>query len=76
MSTDLAKSIIAWAWTQHQAYRDRYEGAMTDPAWAELTFLRLRSVSDADELLSSVGKPVPADSDGARPERSEDGWLP
>jgi adenylate kinase family enzyme len=55
-STDPAKSIIAWAWTQHRAYRDRYSAAMNDPALAHLTFLRLRSASDAERWLAAVEK--------------------
>ena len=55
LSTDPAKSIVAWSWTQHRAYRDRYSAAMSDPAWAHLTFVRLRSASDTAGLLSSLG---------------------
>jgi len=46
LSTDPAKSIVAWSWTQHRAYRDRYSAAMSDPAWAHLMFIRLRSAAD------------------------------
>jgi adenylate kinase family enzyme len=45
-SIDPAKSIIAWACTQHSAYRDRYGQAVSDPTWTHLDFVRLRS-SDA-----------------------------
>jgi adenylate kinase family enzyme len=54
-SMDPAKSIIVWAWTQHRAYRNRYSTAMSDPALVHLTFLRLRSGSEAERWLASVG---------------------
>jgi adenylate kinase family enzyme len=55
ISTDPAKSIVAWSWTQHQPYRDRYTSAMADPAWAHLAFIRLRTASDTKTLVSSLG---------------------
>ncbi|HEX3841489.1 MAG TPA: hypothetical protein VHU85_11900 [Acidimicrobiales bacterium] len=73
LSTDPAKSIIAWSWTQHQAYRDRYSATMTDPAWANLTFIRLRSASDREKLLSSVGLQPGADPKDADRNRFDDG---
>jgi adenylate kinase family enzyme len=74
LSADPAKSIIVWAWTQHQAYRDRYSAAMTDPCWAHLTFIRLRSASDAEDFLSSVGCRTQLESDAGH-DRPEDGPL-
>ncbi len=47
------KSVIAWAWTRHRLYRATYLAAMSDPAWAHLDFVRLRSRSQARRLLDS-----------------------
>jgi adenylate kinase family enzyme len=43
LTLDPERSIIMWSWTQHAKYRVRYEAAMADPAWAHLSFVRLRS---------------------------------
>jgi adenylate kinase family enzyme len=75
LSTDPARSIIAWSWTQHQAYRDRYSAAMTDPAWAHLTFIRLRSASDTEKLLSSLGPQPGVEPQGADRNRADDGSV-
>ncbi len=50
-SRDPTRSIIAWAWTQHGPYTERYESAMTDPAWAHIRFIRLRSARDVARFL-------------------------
>lgn len=52
---DPHKSIIRWAWTQHDKYQERYNTAMTPPALAHITFVRLHSHHEADAWLSSVG---------------------
>jgi adenylate kinase family enzyme len=49
------KSIIAWAATRHKVYRQRYGAAEHDRRWAEKSFIRLRSQSDVDALLTRVG---------------------
>jgi adenylate kinase family enzyme len=51
---DPNESIIQWAWTQHTKYRERFGSAMSSPAWAHLTFVRLRSRRDADRWLNSL----------------------
>lgn len=73
LSTDPARSIVAWSWTQHQPYRDRYASAMTDPAWAHLTFVRLRSASDTEKLLSSLGRQPWVEPQDVDRNRSDDG---
>jgi adenylate kinase family enzyme len=45
------QSILAWAWTSHGRYRERYLAAQADPANAHLTFRRLRTPADAAALL-------------------------
>jgi adenylate kinase family enzyme len=54
---DPTKSIIRWAWTQHQKYGDRYSSAMTDPAWQHLRFVRLQSHREAEAMLASLTSP-------------------
>ncbi|AQZ61209.1 adenylate kinase [[Actinomadura] parvosata subsp. kistnae] len=48
------ESIIRWAWTQHAVYRERYRRAAADPAYAHLTFVRIASQRDADDLLGGL----------------------
>jgi adenylate kinase family enzyme len=54
-SRDPTKSIIAWAWTRHGVYRDRYTAAASDPAWAHVHFTRLRSPKEVAAFLASTG---------------------
>ena len=54
LRADPMKSIIAWAWTRHHATRQRYEGAMADPAHAHLTFIRLRTPAEVAALVNQV----------------------
>jgi len=53
-SLDPEKSIIAWAATHHGTYRRRYLAAESDPRWAGLHFVRVRSQGEADALLAGV----------------------
>ena len=53
-STDPMTSIIAWSWTQHRKYHERYGRAARDPAFEHLTFIAIRSRRDAAELLASL----------------------
>jgi adenylate kinase family enzyme len=50
-TADPQESVIAWAWTQHGKYRNRYAIASADPALAHLKFLRLGSARDVAALL-------------------------
>ena len=59
---DPAKSIIAWSWTRHRIYQERYARDAADPANEHLTFVRLRSPADAALLISRAGE----HSDSAR----------
>ena len=54
-STDPEQSVVAWSWTQHGAYRDRYGAAAADPANAHLEFVRLRSPREVRRFLAGVG---------------------
>jgi adenylate kinase family enzyme len=51
-TTDPTRSIVAWAWTHHHTYRERYGAAAT--SHPELTFVRLRSPSEADALVRAL----------------------
>jgi adenylate kinase family enzyme len=51
-------SVLAWAWQQHRVYRHRYTTATTDPGWAHLQFIRLRSRADLQHLLCSTDAEV------------------
>lgn len=51
-------SIIRWAWTHHHEYGETYAAAMTDPANAALTFVRLRHPREAAAWLASLSPTV------------------
>jgi adenylate kinase family enzyme len=51
---DPTRSIIRWSWTQHDKYRERYAAAETDPQFAHLTVVRLRSHAEADAWLAGL----------------------
>jgi adenylate kinase family enzyme len=53
-SRDPYKSIIAWSWTQHEKYRERFSTAMTSPALAAVEFVRLTSRKEAMEWLATI----------------------
>jgi adenylate kinase family enzyme len=48
---DPEKSILAWAWTSHARYRERYLAAQADPANAHLRFVQVRTPADTAALL-------------------------
>jgi len=53
-SWDPNKSIIRWAWTQHDKYQERYGSAMESSALDQITFVRLRSHAAADQWLAAL----------------------
>ena len=59
---DPEQSILAWAWTNHHKYRDRYLAAQADPALAHLTFVHVRTAADAEGLArrAAGARPGPA----------------
>jgi adenylate kinase family enzyme len=59
-SLDPGRSIIAWAWTQHSSYQQRYGAAAA--AHPELEFVRLRTPREADALLASLSAAKPAET--------------
>ena len=56
-SRDPSRSIIAWSWTQHDAYRRRYEGEVADPANVGLDYVRLRSPAATRRWLADLSRP-------------------
>jgi adenylate kinase family enzyme len=54
LRADPEESVIAWAWTKHHPTRHRYERAMTDPANAHLTFIRLRAPGEVAAFIGRV----------------------
>lgn len=56
-SHDPNRSILAWAWRQHDKYRQRYGEAQGDPANAHLRFVFVRNRSDAEALLTDARRP-------------------
>ncbi|MDQ6948516.1 MAG: adenylate kinase, partial [Actinomycetota bacterium] len=51
---DPYKSIVRWAWTQHEKYRVRFGSAMASSAYAHIDFVRLRSRGEADRWLTDL----------------------
>ena len=47
-------SILHWAWTQHDKYRDRYGRAMATPALDHINFVQLRSHAEADAWITNL----------------------
>lgn len=54
-SRDPERSILAWAWTQHAEYRDRYGAAMHEPANGHLRFVVVRNDREVAELVTAMG---------------------
>jgi adenylate kinase family enzyme len=48
------RSIVAWAWTMHAAYRARYLAAANDPANAHLRFVRVQRDTDFGAVLAEA----------------------
>lgn len=53
---DPHKSIIRWAWTHYPVVTARYAAASTDPRWASIAFVRIRSRREAEAFLSRVAR--------------------
>lgn len=50
------ESIIAWAWTRHPVYAQRYAAAAADPANRHLAFIRLGSRTEISALLQRLAR--------------------
>lgn len=51
---DPFENILLWSWQTHGRIGTRYVGAMEDPAFAHLTFVRLRSRREVNEFLAAI----------------------
>jgi len=54
LSLDPQRSIVAWSWTRHAVYRERYGRAQEDPAWSGVEFIRVRRPREARLLLAAA----------------------
>jgi hypothetical protein len=48
------ESILAWAWTHHRRYADRYRAAQEDPSHQHLTFVRVPSRAAMARLIAGA----------------------
>ena len=55
VARDPERSIVRWAWTRHDVYRQRYEAASRDPGNAHLAFVRLGNRREIDDFLARSG---------------------
>lgn len=53
LSTDPERSVIAWAWTHFDAYREDYERQMYGE-WSHLAWTRLRSRAEVNAMLANA----------------------
>ena len=53
-SLDPQRSIIAWAWTQHESYRQRYSDAMSEDANAHMRFIRITNEAELTALFDEA----------------------
>ena len=49
-------SVIRWAWTHYTPNHDKYAGAIEDPQWTNLNFVRLRSRAEVNRFLAEVNR--------------------
>src|SRR5882757_7373961 len=50
------RSVIRWAWTHYKPNHDKYAGAIEDPQWTRLNFVRLRSRAEVNRFLAEVNR--------------------
>jgi hypothetical protein len=61
LTWDERESVIAWAWRHYPVYKERYNAAARDPAYAHLAFTRVVTRADVCQLLESARSPCRAD---------------
>ncbi len=54
LSWDPERSMVRWAWTQHEKYRRRYGDAMASPDHSHLRFGHLTSHGEAERWLGEI----------------------
>jgi adenylate kinase family enzyme len=55
LSWNPERSVVRWAWVSHARTRERYVGAMGDPTFSHLTFVRLRSDAAIRAFVDTLG---------------------
>jgi hypothetical protein len=48
------RSIVLWAWLDHDEYAERYRAATDDPRFGHLDFVSLSSHADAERWLGAL----------------------
>ena len=51
---DPRDNLVRWSWMKHGEYAERYASASTDPSNHHLTFRRVRTDAEVDELVASA----------------------
>ncbi len=57
LSLDPQRSILTFAWKAHSNNKTRLIAAQSDPAWADLAFVRLRSRAQIAGFLADLNEP-------------------
>jgi adenylate kinase family enzyme len=60
ISRDPDRSILRWSWRNHIRVRQRYAAAVDDPAYPQLTWIRLQDKSAVDDFLRRVHASTPS----------------
>lgn len=60
IALDPARSVIIWAWTTHAKNQANYLAAQSDPAFQNLTFVRLGSHREAAAFLTDLAGRAPS----------------
>ncbi len=55
VSRDPARNVVLWSWQHHDAYRELYESYSDADFWAHANVHRLRSPTEVDAFLASIG---------------------
>ena len=45
------QNLLLWSWSRHHMQVDRFEAAVSDPGWAHIRFIRLRTPREVRELV-------------------------
>ncbi len=54
LAWDPDTSVVRWAWTRHETYRQRFGAARASPTLEHVRFVRLRSHHEIDEWVRTV----------------------
>ncbi|MEQ8457500.1 MAG: hypothetical protein RLO52_13735 [Sandaracinaceae bacterium] len=52
-SLDPERSVLAWSFTRHHAYRAEFLARIDDPRWAHLRWIRVRDRRELERLLTT-----------------------